>query len=245
MSLLTEKLLKEMHACEGVIIRHKGMDAWPIHPRGDRRKRPVAWIVASDASSLLKDDVLSRTSKGLGLSAQTKRRLRFGSSDRDVETTQGYAPHGGLRPIRRNVRISMVDRLSRRRDRKGVPLLSAGQIEAMRRFTAEWSRAEGRPQSSDISQPKVDKSVCRDSAEAQVIARIDGGTSLRRAQDALGPDMARLLGKICGANERLADIERAEQWSRGAGLTMLRIGLDRLVLHYGTVPGQAYNRKAG
>lgn len=245
MSLLTEKLLREMFACDGIIIRHKGMDTWPIRPRGDGRKRPIAWIVAADAMSLLRDEVLERTPKGLALSAQTRRRLRFGTAQQELEAGETYAPHGGLRPVRRNIRSSVVDRLSRQRDRKGEPLLSAAQIEAMHRFTAEFKRAEGRPQSSCVGQSRVDTSPSSDATENQVLARIDAGSQLRKAQAALGPEFSRLLGKVCGANETLNAIERAESWSRGSGLTLLRLGLDRLIHHYGTVPGQSYRRKAG
>lgn len=244
MSLLKEKLLREMLSCDGVIIRHKGMDTWPIRPRGDRRKRPVAWIMASDAMSLLRDEVLQYTPKGLGLSAQTKRRLRFGQAAREVETRTEYAPHGGLRPVRRSVRGTVVDRLARRRGRDGQPLLTDRQIEAMRQFTDDWKRAEGSPSRSDTSQASVDVSASPDQAERQVIARIDAGKKLRAAQYALGPDLSRLMGRLCGADERLGDIERAERWARGSGLTFLRICLDRLSVHYGTSPGVP-SRKAG
>ena len=245
MSLLTDKLIREMFASQGVIIRHKGLDTWPIHPRGDRRKRPIAWIAASDARALLDDGVLAKTEKGLALSGQTCRRIRFGASGTEIETSQGFAPHGGLRPLRRNVRTTVVDRLSRRRDRHGHPLLSDPQIEAMHRFTRDYKRATGSIGSSGPDRARVDTSPRPDAAEHALACRIDASTDLKSAQAALGPDLASLVGKICGADERLEAIERAESWAKGSGLTVLKIGLDRLALHYGTIPGEAAHRKAG
>ncbi|WP_298913620.1 DUF6456 domain-containing protein [uncultured Algimonas sp.] len=238
--LHTEQLIRSLLKGRALIRREAGAALWPAYRGGDRRTRALFWVNSADVEDLIRDGVLVVTDRGVDLAPPTRRRLLYGQSAREVVERTEYVRGGAERPVRRNVRGSVVLRLARRQDRDGTPLLSDAQITAAHRYTADLMRAgEGRIGTSDVAAPRVDGTRRHDAAEDAAIARIDGSRSLRAARQMLGARMSRLLNAVCGANERLEAIERAEDWSRGTGLTVLRIALDRLVVHYGTVPGEA------
>jgi len=238
-TLRTEQLLRSLLRGKALIERQAISGDWPAYPGGDRRKRPLFWVNSSDVEMLLQDGVMIVTDRGVGLSAETRRRLVYGQSARELVETTEFVPSGVARPVRRNVRGTVIARLTRQTDRQGAALLSDAQITAAHRYTADLLRAgEGRVGSVDLSAPKVDGTRSHDAAERSVLSRIDGHQALTQARKAIGPDLTRLLNNVCGANERLEAIERAESWSRGTGLSVLKIALDLLVRYYGTVPGE-------
>ena len=239
----TEQLLRSLLRSKAVIERQSIAGDWPAYPNGDRRKRPLFWVNSADVDALLLDGVLVVTNKGAALSSETRRRLLYGHSAREVVEATEFIPSGVERPVSRNVRGTVILRLSRRTDRKGDPLLSDPQITAAHRYTMDLLRSgEGYVGTVDLSTPKVDSMRRHDAAERAALARIDGSRALASARAAIGPDLARILTAVCGANERLEAIERAERWSRGTGLSVLKIALDLLVRHYGAVPGEQADR---
>lgn len=237
----TEELLRSLLKSRALIVRQAIKGDWPAHVRGDLRKRPLFWINSADVERMIAEGLLTVQDKGVGLSPETKRRLDCGVSAREIVETTGFVPGGVERPIRCNVRGTTLDRLARARTRQGEAMLSAAQVTAAHRFATDLQRAgEGQIATTDASAEKVDGTRRHDAAERAILARMDAGRSLQAAKEALGPDLARLLSAVLGADERLDAIERAESWSRGTGLAILRLGLDRLSIHYGTVPGQAH-----
>lgn len=237
--LRTEQLLRSLLRGKALIERQSIAGDWPAYPGGDRRKRPLFWVNSGDIEALMNDGVLVVTDRGVGLSSETRRRLLYGQSAREVVETTEFVPSGVQRPVRRNVRGTVILRLARQTDRQGDAVLSDTQITAAHRYTLDLLRAgEGRVGTVDLSAPKVDGTRRHDAAECAALARLDGHRALQHARSAIGPDLTRLLNAVCGANERLEAIERAETWSRGTGLSVLKIALDLLVLHYGTVPGK-------
>lgn len=237
--LRTEQLLRSLLRSKALIERQAIAGDWPAYPGGDRRKRPLFWVNSVDVEALMTDGVLVGTDRGVGLSGDTRRRLLYGQSSREVVETTEFVPSGVERPVRRNVRGTVILRLARQTDRQGDALLRDAQITAAHRYTHDLFRAgEGRVGTVDFSAPKVDGTSRHDAAEHAALARIDGHRALQHARTAIGPDLSRLLNAICGANERLDAIERAETWSRGTGLSVLKIALDLLVRHYGALPGK-------
>jgi hypothetical protein len=235
----TEQLIRSLLKSKALIIRRSGAPDWPAYARGDRRTRPLFWVNRTDVEALIRDKVMVVTDKGVDLSAETRRRLLYGQSAREVVEAIEFVPGGVERPVRRNVRGSVILRLSRRRDRAGQPLLSPAQITAAQRYTQDMARAgEARVGTSDWAAARVDGTRVHDAAERAALSRLDGTESLRQARAAIGPKLTRMLNAVCGANERLDAIERAEDWAKGTGLSVLRIALDMLAAHYGTVPGE-------
>ncbi|MGJ8561080.1 MAG: DUF6456 domain-containing protein [Litorimonas sp.] len=241
-TLRTEQLLRSLLRGKALIERQAISGDWPAYPGGDRRKRPLFWVNSGDIDGLLADGVLVATDRGVGLSSETRRRLLYGHSAREVVETTEFIPSGVERPVRRNVRGTVILRLARQTDRQGDALLRDAQITAAHRYTLDMLRAgEGHVGTVDLSAPKVDSTRRHDAAERAALSRLDGHRALQQARTAIGPDLSRLLNAVCGANERLEAIERAERWSRGTGLSVLKIALDLLVRHYGTVPGECAN----
>lgn len=237
--LRTEQLLRSLLRGKALIERQAIAGDWPAYPGGDRRKRPLFWVNSADVEALMGDGVLVGTDRGVGLSGATRRRLLYGQSAREVVEMTEFVPSGVERPVRRNVRGTVILRLARKTDRQGEALLSDAQITAAQRYTQDLLRAgEGHVGTVDLSAPNVDRTRRYDAAENAALARIDGHRALHNARTAIGPDLSRLLNAVCGANERLDAIERAETWSRGTGLSVLKIALDLLVRHYGAIPGE-------
>lgn len=240
--LRTEQLLRSLLRGKALIERQAISGDWPAYPGGDRRKRPLFWVNSADVDALMGDGVLVVTKRGVGLSEESRRRLLYGQSAREVVETSEFVPSGVERPVRRNVRGTVILRLARQTDKQGVALLSDAQITAAHRYTVDLLRAgEGRVGTIDLSAPKVDGTRRHDSAERAALARLDGARGLHVARTVIGPDLTRLLNAVCGANERLEAIERAEVWSRGTGLSLLKIALDLLVRYFGTIPGERVN----
>jgi len=50
----------------------------------------------------------------------------------------------------------------------------------------------------------------------------------------MGEGLDRAVLAVCCHDQRLEQVERAETWARGTGLTLLKMGLTLLVKHYGT-----------
>jgi hypothetical protein len=239
----TEQLVRSLYFGKALLRREAGATHWPAYKKGDRRTRPLFLVPVVDAQCLIDDGVLEIKEKGVGLSDETCRRLLYGQSAREIVAQQEDLADGHRRIVRRNIRLGMVDRLSRRRDRNGQPLLTDAQITAAHRYTADLLRAcEGQVGSGASLSDRVDGSRAHDGAERRALARIDANRSLAAARAAVQPKLARLLDAVCGADERLEAIERAEHWARGMGLDLLRIALDLLVAHYGTVPGERAGR---
>ena len=242
----TEQLVRSLHKAKALIIRRSDASDWPAYRGGDRRTRPLFWVNRTDVESLIQDGVLRITDKGVDLCAETRRRLAYGHSAREIVEQSEFVPSGVERPVRRNVRGSVILRLSRRRDRSGATLLTDAQITAAQQYTHDLLRAGegGHASRSSSNLIKVDGMQRHDATEIATLSRLEGQDRLRKARQAIGPKLSRLLNGVCGANERLETIERAEAWSKGTGLSVLRIALDLLAAHYGTVPGVARSPQA-
>lgn len=242
----TEQLVRSLHKAKALIIRRTDATDWPAYRGGDRRTRPLFWVNRADVEQLIADGVLVITEKGVDLGEETRRRLTYGHSAREIVERSEFIPSGVERPVRRNVRGSVILRLARRRDKFGNPLLSEEQLGAAQQYAADFhrSRGNGRAGSSSFS-VKVDHAARHDAVEHAVLSHLDGHDRLARARKAIGPKLSKLLDGVCGANERLEAIERAETWSAGTGLSVLHIALDLLVTHYGTKAGVRARHGAG
>ncbi|MEL6688379.1 MAG: DUF6456 domain-containing protein [Pseudomonadota bacterium] len=234
----TEQLVRSLHKAKALIIRRTDAADWPAYRGGDRRTRPLFWVNRADVEQLIADGVLFVTEKGVDLGTETRRRLTYGHSAREIIESREFVPSGVQRPVRRNVRGSVILRLSRRRDKSGAPLLSDAQLTAAHQYARDYHRAggNGRAGSSSFA-AKVDHAQRHDAVESAILSHLDGHERLSKARKAIGPKLTKLLDGVCGANERLEAIERAETWSAGMGLHSLQIALDLLASHYGTVPG--------
>ncbi|MGB6317840.1 MAG: hypothetical protein WBG08_04325, partial [Litorimonas sp.] len=106
----TEQLIRSLLHGRAIIRREAGAPHWPAYRNGDRRTRPLFWINSADVDGLVSDGVLEITPKGVDLSPETRRRLLYGQSAREVVERSEFVPGGVQRPVRRNVRGTVVGR---------------------------------------------------------------------------------------------------------------------------------------
>lgn len=142
---------------------------------------------------------------------------------------------GELRRVRCNMAETPLQLLARRRDRKGNPFLTAGQVQAGEQLredfelaqlgpnvTQNWERflTAGTTSSAPAERDNLPK--------GQMAARERFG----KAVAAMGPGLADIAVRCCCSLEGLEQAERKLGWSARSGKIVLRIALERLHRHY-------------
>lgn len=180
---------------------------------------------------------------GFRISESFARRLKSGSKHadqhRDIEERDIYIEAGVRRSAKMNTSLTAFDRLCRRKNNQGEDLLSKAEQEAGHRLIKDYERAgHGHISTQNYMSAGEDKTAYSGGAEDVHITRIDAGKRLEAAKAALGEGLDKAVLAVCCHDHRLEQIERAENWALGSGLTLLKMGLTRLVKHYGTQPGR-------
>ena len=138
--------------------------------------------------------------------------------------------------------MSAFDRICRRKDHRGEPFLTAAQQEAGHTLARDYAAAgHGHINSQNYMSAGEDKTGYDGGVEDSHIRRLDAGKKLQAATArpwVKGLDKAVLA--VCCHDQRLEQIERAEKWAAGSGLTLLRLGLNALVKHYGSAAGRGF-----
>ncbi|MGA0531946.1 DUF6456 domain-containing protein [Hansschlegelia sp. KR7-227] len=136
--------------------------------------------------------------------------------------------------------------LARRKGRDGRPLLAAHEVLAGERLRADFTRGQMTPRvtaSWEAAAPSGRRGgagVGVDLADAVLAARM----RVRRALEAVGPELAGALVDVCCFLKGLEEVERDRGWpARGAKL-VLGLALARLAGHYGLAP-RAASRQEG
>ena len=235
MSHATDQLLRKMWQKGGVVLRVRGARSLCIHPRGDRRTRPLAWIDAVDAQAWLDAGILQVTPRGLALSDEVIHRLRHGQTPREVQDGMQAARRAAQRPARPLPPVETFDRLL---DSGGRRVFTDAQVRAARSFARDLRRAghgaDGiGPATSDLAQPHVDGTRRHDRAEDAAIRRVDAGRAVARAKRGMDRRVARTLTRVIGAEETFEALDAGQGWGEGVGAMLMKIGLDQLVTHYG------------
>lgn len=118
--------------------------------------------------------------------------------------------------------------LSRRKDKSGIPFLSRPLVAAGERLREDFELAKmGRKVSKDVME------FLEHDAQDDAPSGATGG--LQRAQAALrdiGPGLADIIYRCCCLLEGLEQTEKSMGWSARSGKIVLRIALQRLVVHY-------------
>lgn len=133
-----------------------------------------------------------------------------------------------------NLGESPLGWLRRRRDKAGVPLISAAQFAAGERLRSEFERA-GIP-------PPVTSVWSGLSAEAggggyrefsPTERQMRSRQRFERAMAAMGPGLAEVVVRVCCYQEGLNAIEGDRGWPARSAKVVLGLGLDRLRTFYG------------
>ncbi|RIA55418.1 hypothetical protein BXY53_0483 [Dichotomicrobium thermohalophilum] len=144
---------------------------------------------------------------------------------------------GVRKPALVNETESPLGWLRRRKDKSGQPLIDAAQFEAGERLrrdffhagltprvTASWDGIPG-----DGASRRAAPGVSANLREQTVAAQ----QRIRRALEAVGPDLGDLLVDVCCHLKGLEETEKAKGWPRRSAKLVLQIALRELARHYG------------
>lgn len=128
---------------------------------------------------------------------------------------------------------SPVMGLSRRKDRDGLPFLNRAMVRAAERLREDYELAQvGLNRTGEA--PTDWEAVLRDIANHDPIT-ITGNTAseqVGKALSFLGPGLSEIALRCCCLLEGLETTEKQMGWAARSGKVVLRIALQRLVLHY-------------
>ena len=234
------------------LIHHKacisvtsGCDAFPAHPFADRRKRPVFWVPVADMQALKTAGAIELGATGYVVVESVRRRLKNGKSGAvdgqhyALEERDVYVRGGVKRPTRINTRLSALDRLAHRTDMDGRPLLETAMVQAGKQLARDYNASgHGLTTTQCYDGAGVASGSSAKGIEDQFIRAADAKHRLQKAREALGSGLDIAVIAVCCLDQSLDGVERAERWATGSGLTLLKMGLSRLVTHYGTIAGQ-------
>ena len=147
-----------------------------------------------------------------------------------------HDPDRGTERKRVNLRESPLTVLGRKKDRSGVPFLSGELISAGDRLREDFELAQ--------MGPRVGQNWDRFLTGGQRgrFNSSSGGSNaaqerLSAALTALGPGLADIVLRCCCFLEGLENAEKKLGWSARSGKIVLRIALQRLLVHYETEAG--------
>jgi len=128
--------------------------------------------------------------------------------------------------------------LARRKGRDGKPLLAAHEVAAGERLRADFTRGQMTPRVTANWEASVSRGrrggagAAAELADSAMAAR----DRVRRAVEAVGPELSGALLDVCCFLKGMEEVERDRGWpARGAKL-VLGLALARLARHYGYAP---------
>lgn len=128
---------------------------------------------------------------------------------------------------------SPVVALSRRKDRDGEPFLNRSMVRAAERLREDYELAQVARRTN--AEPNLDWSdVLRSIENHSPVATVGIGAAVQVAQALrfLGPGLSEIALRCCCLLEGLESTEKQMGWAAQSGKVVLRIALQRLVLHY-------------
>jgi len=156
--------------------------------------------------------------------------------DRAMETAE---VEGSRRPVLVNETESPLGWLRRRKDKTGAPLIDAAQFEAGERLRADYFFAGLSPRVTaswdGIPGDKASRRAAPGTAANLRDQTVAAQQRVRRALEAVGPDLGGILVDVCCHLNGLEDAEKAKGWPRRSAKLVLRIALSELARHYGLV----------
>jgi len=245
LSLSDHQLARDLADHQAIIIKSNSADAYPAYANGDRRKRPVRWVSDESFRALTSLGELQAGPRGYCVTESFIRRLNAGDTHagqhRHMEERDIYIDSGVKRPVRINSGITAFDRLCRRNDRRGEALLTCAEQEAGQRLIRDYALAgHGHVATQNYINAGEDKGGYSGGVEDSYIRRLDAAKRFEAAKAAMGKGLDKAVLAVCCHDHRLEQIERAEKWANGTGLTLLKMGLTLLVKHYGTQAGRGF-----
>lgn len=137
----------------------------------------------------------------------------------------------------RNVSESPLAWLYNRRDRNGKALIGEAEFNAGERLRADFWLAQMTPNVTQSWSPTATTGSGRRSAHGSeqadnVVAAAD---RVRRALQAVGPELSGILIDVCGHLKGLEEVERSARWPQRSAKIVLGMALTALARHYGLI----------
>lgn len=247
MAALSKKVLQQFARDASVIIT-AGAGPCPVFARGDRRTVATHWLSRETVKQLQADGAVESVPQGLAIVTSLSKRLSNPVSERafseqhsNVADREGYTPDGVIRKMRRVETQSVLRRLAHdSQSKRGSHniVFSAAMIEAGERFARDYKRLYGSAMATqDYMASGADGGDRHGATERRYAVQIDSERALSKARKALGPRLEKIIIDVCCRDYDLAAIERAQNWSKNSGQTVLKLALETLAEHYGTTPG--------
>jgi hypothetical protein len=200
--------------------------------------------------TLHKEDLIAPNQGGFVLSeagaAWLRRKLASGDPFREQHQQRAMETaeiEGVRRPALVDETESPLGWLRRRKDKAGRPMIDAAQFEAGERLrrdffhagltprvTASWDGIPG-----DRASRRAGPGASANLREQTVAAQ----QRVRRAMEAVGPDLASILLDVCCHLKGLEEAEREKGWPRRSAKLVLQIALKELARHYGLLRAAA------
>lgn len=131
------------------------------------------------------------------------------------------------------VQESPVVSLSRRKDRDGQAFLNRAMVRASERLREDFELAQVDAHRDGRPQPNWEEILKTIEADGPVaIAGKSAEAQVRTALGFLGPGLSEVALRCCCLLEGLETAEKQMGWAARSGKVVLRIALQRLVLHY-------------
>lgn len=250
------KILKLMVAKQGeIIMQTNGQNGFAIHPRGDKRCRPVGWLDSELLDQMLAGGVVLKQRKSYILAPSYKRRTEaakangrgdaFANQHRQLEARNIYHPDGIKRPVRVNAHLSVLTQLAKKTDKAGHTFLAQDEIEAAQRFASDYARSMmGAIATQNYGGAAGRERRSVNTAEHISISALDARKHVMDALEIVGPGLDRALTALCGGDMSMGALEASENWARGSGKTVLKLALSRLSAYYGCKAGVKVRRSS-
>ncbi len=194
--------------------------------------------------TLHKEDLIAPNQGGFVLSqagaAWLRRKLASGDPFREQHQQRAMETaeiEGVRRPALVDETESPLGWLRRRKDKAGRPMIDAAQFEAGERLRRDFFHAGLSPRvtaswdgiPADRASRRAGPGASANLREQTVAAQ----QRVRRALEAVGPDLASILLDVCCYLKGLEEAEREKGWPRRSAKLVLQIALKELARHYG------------
>jgi len=136
-------------------------------------------------------------------------------------------------PTRMPMQESPIVALSRRRDRDGNPFLTRSMVRASERLREDFELAQ--VAAHRAGEPTPNWQNILDAISNYQPLNTEGATAfaqIKTALEFLGPGLSEIAVRCCCFLEGLEMTEKQMGWAARSGKVVLRIALQRLVLHY-------------
>ena len=242
MSEPTERALVHLQQAGSILALEKSGRGFGVFTKGDRRRRPVARLTATQVRALESAGaivgsaepncfVLSPAGVSRVARAQAAPSEAYIAQHRPIVPRSVMAHDGAAHSVRGHEPNDAVRRLAAMRDVSGAPWFTADELSAATRLCADWERGQiGLTKGSDLAAPPRGQAArgAGNTAERLAGAACDARRRVAEALEGLAPLLRRVVETVCFAEQGLEALERAQSWPPRSGKLALKLALAQL-----------------